>query len=430
MRSAPMLWRGCAIVRAIRQGVAVACWTCVVLGFAAGEGQAQTDDAPASAPNGFAAAIAQGHLILELRPRYEHAEQTGFADADAYTLRTRLGWETGEWRGLKALIEFEDVRELGEGQYNDGVPPAESFATIGDPEGAELNRAQLSWKINPHFAIVLGRQRIAFDDERFVGPAAWRQDEQTFDGARADLSVDAFGATYVYLDRVNRVFAEALDWEGPAHLVNASYAFSEHAKLAGFVHLLDFERPSAAVAQSSSTIGIRASGAATIGAVRFDYSGTYARQQDYGGNPTRFDLAYVGVQATATHGPVSARVMYESLAGDGARGFSTPLASLHAFQGWADVFTITPPDGVVDANAGVTLRPPLAARFLSNVALTARYHNFEAERTSADLGEEVDLLATANLTPHVSVMFKCADYAGPGAPPDTRRAWFGVEFKL
>jgi hypothetical protein len=417
------------LARAVSEGAVVACCAFVMLGFTAGQSLAQAEDPPAPAPNGVFSAITQGRLILELRPRYERAEQAGFADADASTLRTRLGWETDEWRGVKALIEFEDVRKLG-GQFNDGVPPAEPFATIGDPEGSELNRAQIAWRINPHVAVALGRQRVAFDDERFVGPAAWRQDEQTFDAARADLTFGAFKATYVYLDRVNRVFAEELDWEGPAQLLNGGYAFNDHAKLTGFVYLLDFESPSAAVAQSSSTIGIRGSGAAKIGAVRFEYSATYARQEDYGGNPAGFDLGYVGVQATATYGPLSGRVMYESLEGDGARGFSTPLASLHPFQGWADAFTTTPPDGVVDVNAGLTLRPTLEARFFSNLALTARYHDFESERTSADLGEEVDLFATADLTRRVSVILKYADYDGPGAPPDTSRAWFGLEFKL
>ena len=34
--------------------------------------------------------------------------------------------------------------------------------------------------------------------------------------------------------------------------------------------------------------------------------------------------------------------------GNGVKGFTTPLASLHKFQGWADKFTATPANGIED----------------------------------------------------------------------------------
>ena len=62
-----------------------------------------------------------------------------------------------------------------------------------------------------------------------------------------------------------------------------------------------------------------------------------------------------------TTGIVTVKAAYESLEGNGARGFSTPLATLHAFQGWADVFLNTPADGVDDASLTLVVRPPIAA---------------------------------------------------------------------
>jgi hypothetical protein len=35
--------------------------------------------------------------------------------------------------------------------------------------------------------VTLGRQRVNLDDQRFIGAAAWRQHEQTFDAARAEM---------------------------------------------------------------------------------------------------------------------------------------------------------------------------------------------------------------------------------------------------
>ena len=40
--------------------------------------------------------------------------------------------------------------------------------------------------------------------------------------------------------------------------------------------------------------------------------------------------------------------------GSGNRAFQTPLATKHAFQGWADQFLTTPADGIEDAYLGVT----------------------------------------------------------------------------
>ena len=46
--------------------------------------------------------------------RFEEVDQDSFDDkAHASTLRTLLGYETGVWRGFSALVEAEDVSEIG-----------------------------------------------------------------------------------------------------------------------------------------------------------------------------------------------------------------------------------------------------------------------------------------------------------------------------
>ena len=62
--------------------------------------------------NTISEAISEGELIAEARLRYETFEQVGQNDADALTLRSRLGWQTGTWNGLSALIEFEELLKL------------------------------------------------------------------------------------------------------------------------------------------------------------------------------------------------------------------------------------------------------------------------------------------------------------------------------
>nr|MBP8245479.1 alginate export family protein [Phenylobacterium sp.] len=191
-------------------------------GFAAllwaGLAQAQAvDPAPAPEPETEAAAepplppapeptlsgqIAAGRLLLEVRARYEGVDQTKTAvlrDAgQAFTVRTRLGWETADFKGFKGLIEFEDVRQIGPERFAVNVPGALTpplngadkvrYPIVNDPDVTELNRAQLTWSPSAALQVTAGRQRILLDDQRFVGNVGWRQDEQTFDSVRADFA--------------------------------------------------------------------------------------------------------------------------------------------------------------------------------------------------------------------------------------------------
>jgi hypothetical protein len=65
-------------------------------------------------------ALTSGKPTIYLRPRYEHVEQDGKPlNADAYTMRTMLGYRTGSWYGLSGYFEGINVGHLGEQNYND-----------------------------------------------------------------------------------------------------------------------------------------------------------------------------------------------------------------------------------------------------------------------------------------------------------------------
>ena len=379
---------------------------------------------PAAAQS-LAEAIGAGKPILEMRPRYENVDQAGFVNqAEALTLRTRFGWETGAWHGLKALIEAEDVRVAGD--YSDGVPPAEPYPVIGDPEVTEINRAQLSWTSGPAATVTVGRQRILIDDQRFVGNSGWRQDEQTFDAVRGDFKLGRLAVTGAWIGQVNRVSGEALDWESDSWLARASYPVSDLFTPAAFVYALDFDN---APASSTMTSGVRVTGKTTAGPVAVSYGASYAHQTDHADNPGGFGLDYAAAEVAGTWRSVTLKGAYEQLEGDGVRGFASPLATLHAFQGWADVFVTTPANGIEDRNLTLSFKPASAGP-LKSVELTARYHDFEAERTGAALGEELDLLASAAVTKNLSAVVKYADYDGVPGFADRRKVWIGFEFKL
>lgn len=373
-------------------------------------------------------AIAGGKPIFEVRPRFEFVDQANLGkDAEAFTVRTRLGWRTAAWNNLTALIEFEDVRQLGGERYNTTINGKAAYPVVADPDVTELNQFSVAWKPAKEFGATLGRQRINLDDQRFVGGVGWRQDEQTYDAVRADAKVGPVAVTAVYVDHVNRIFAERLDWSSDSWLLNASVAGTPQFKPTAFLYALDFGN---AAANSSTTYGLRVTGAAPAGGVKLAYAATYAHQTDNANNPADFSLDYWQVELAGTAGIVTVKGAHESLEGNGARGFATPLATLHAFQGWADVFLATPANGIQDANLTLVLRPPIAAPYMSRVQLTAKFHDFEAERGGADLGEEIDLMAQAQVTKRLSAFLKYADYNGVTGFPSRQKVWFGFDFKL
>ena len=90
-----------------------------------------------------AAFVTDGHALADLRYRYEHVAQAGFAnDPDAHTLRARLGLQSAKVWHIQALIEVEGITHLN-GDFNDTVNGNVSFPVVADPDGFQLNRLQL-----------------------------------------------------------------------------------------------------------------------------------------------------------------------------------------------------------------------------------------------------------------------------------------------
>jgi hypothetical protein len=409
---------------------------------------------PPAPPPTISDQIAAGKLILEVRARYETVDQTRTAtlrdEASAFTIRTRFGWETAEFAGVKGLIEFEDVRQAGPEHYAVNVPGVATaplngadkarYPIVNDPDVTELNRLQLTWTPSAALQVTAGRQRILLDDQRFVGNVGWRQDEQTFDAIRADVALGRFKATYAYVTHINRILGELRDWDSDSHLLNATWSPAEALRLQGFVYALDFGN---SAANSSITKGVKASGKTWVNLFQLAYNATYAQQSDYHGNTPNFDLAYWGGDVAATFDIYTVKASYESLEGDGTRGFTTPLATVHAFQGWSDAF-VSPGgnksfvDGIEDANLSFNVKPRFKRTYLFNSDVLVRYHDFNDQKTGADLGREWGVQFTAAINPKLSLQLKYADFKrektvplGTATPPPSRtKGWITLEYKL
>jgi len=382
--------------------------------------------------NPVVGAIGETKPIIDTRLRFEDVDQDPMTNqAEALTLRARLGFETGKAWETSLLAEGEFVWPLDD-SYNSTTNGNTTYPVVADPESYEFNRLQLTNTSLPQTTLVLGRQRIALDDHRFVGNVGWRQNEQTFDALRiVNKSVSNLIIDVTYLDQVNRVFGRDSPqgrYEGDSFLGNVSYQFPI-GKLTGFGYWLQFDPIAgvpAAVRDSSETFGLRFAGERPLRKIKLAYAGSYAKQQQYGDNPLHFDNDYYLAELTGTYRQYSLGVGIESLEGNGVKGFTTPLATLHKFQGWADKFLTTPANGIEDryVNIGFTLK---GVGRLDTLAGQGSYHVFEAERTALDYGSEVDLQLQAKWQRFLGTL-KYADYRADQFLTDTTKFWVQLEY--
>ena len=117
---------------------------------------------------------------------------------------------------------------------------------------------------------------------------------------------------------------------------------------------------------------------------------------------------------------------YEVLGSDGTVGFATPLATLHAFQGWADKFLATPAAGIEDSYVRLNFPFGKRGRFTS-IAAVAVFHDYDADFGSAHFGEELNLQFVAR-TERMTLTAKYADYRADELFTDTEKMWLSVDY--
>ncbi len=371
-------------------------------------------------------ALARGKVSLHTRLRYEGVDQTGWRDADALTLRTRLGYTTAALQGWKAMLEAENVTAADGDSYSQaGINTGGAGrAVVADPESTEINQAWFAFESGQTQA-TLGRQRFVLDQARFIGDVGWRQNQQTFDAVVIqNKSLAKTTLTYGYLHQINRVFSDRHpqgDWESASHVFNAAYSGLPGGTLSGYAYLLDFDN---AAANACATYGASYHGSTALGgSTKFLYRAEAAWQTDYASSPFDYSARYLGLEAGIAHQAVTLAAGYELLGEDNNVGFKTPLATLHAFNGWADLFLATPAAGLRDSYIKV------AAALPEGFSLLAFYHRFTLDRTGSDVGDEFDAQLTRKFGKSVTALAKFAEFRRETpAFPNVRKLWLQLEF--
>ncbi|MBN8530311.1 MAG: hypothetical protein J0L97_00405 [Alphaproteobacteria bacterium] len=386
-------------------------------------GASMATPVPAEEESAFTKALTGGKLLFDTRYRYELVDQDGLTrDANAHTLRTRLGYETGKFHDFAMLLEFEGIAGLGAERYNDTINGKTSYPIVADPEDAALNRLQLSYTGLPDTNVTLGRQVINLDNQRFVGSVGWRQNDQTLDALSVkNQSLKDTTLFYAYANQVNRVFgtdSPAGIWnDAHIHLLNASYAGLPFGKITGYSYLLDVADSKAL---SSATFGARFEGKHAIGSGVTGLLGLeYAHQSDYADNPNNLDFNYFSIEPGIAFGQWTVKVQYESIEGDGANAMQFALGTNHAFDGWVDKFLTTPGNGLVDTNIAVSYAFKSENPYLNGIKATVAYHDFSAERGGANYGTEWDAVVEQTFEKYYTLGLKFGRYDADRLYTDT-----------
>lgn len=357
-------------------------------------------------------ALTGGKVSGDLRYRYEWVKQEGLAKkAAASTLRTQLGYATGDYKNFGAFVQFEDVRAIGSERYNSTVNGLTQYPIVADPTDTEINQAYLSFKGIPGTTLKYGRQLIIYDNHRFIGNVGWRQNEQTYDAfTLVNTSLPATAVSYAHLTNVNRVFSDKNPTLGNlrmnSDLLNIGYTGLKAGTLVGYSYFLDYKPGQPfPITASNKTLGLRFDGGYPIDKTKLLYTAEYAKQSDYRDGASTIDADYGYAMLGVDLSGVQIKLNYELLSGDGVYGFATPLATLHAFNGWADKFLTTPKDGIKDAFISV-------GGAWRGVNLLAVYHDFSSDHLAYQYGKEWDAQASKKIGKFLTLLVKYASYNG------------------
>ncbi len=365
---------------------------------------------------------------VDIRARYEFGDTDGKGVSHAFTFRERLGLKTQAWNGFSAFIEGE-FSQAAVDDYHGGAIGADPFdpanTLIADPETNELNQGYVQYE-GFDTTFKLGRQRIVYDNSAFIGDVIWRQNQQTYDAfSIVNKSIDGLTFNYAYVSGVNRIFGSnatnlpnVADLSSSLHLLNGSYTGIKGLTLGGYAYIMNFEDIGS---WDNNTFGVSAKGN-LLGLTLYGELAFQGKAGVFGEDEALYGHATV----TKAFGTQSVTLGMEYL----EAGFKTPLATLHAFNGFADVFvagrTNGSHNGVADLYVSHTIPIFYGIKWMNAL------HAYGDNNISADYGWEYNSVLVKKFDDNFTAIAKFAQFesegdvfSGKSALPTTSR--FSIE---
>ena len=360
--------------------------------------------------NDFNQALTEGTPSLELRLAYEYSDLDDPADhdpANSLTLRTRLGYRSGEFFHSNAFLQFHDMANpIDKYRWPGGGDSGRDV--VADPDGTRVHQVYVDLNLPAKTTLRPGRQEIVLDDARLIGNVDWRQNGQAFDAISLKSQAISNLTMYAsYIDRVQTILLTDENLDGLI-LLNAKYSGLADQNITTFCYLLETENETSA-ARDSATYGARFNG--KLSSLNYDL--TYAHQSDYkDGDNHNSDMvnAFIG----AKFEPFGFGAGYSYISGqDGDdRPFDTLYSTAHKFNGWADTF--------LNTNGG-TLAGGLSDYYVQaetkwmGTNFKAVYHYFDTTEKINGFddayGDEIDFLIVKKISKNLKVLAKYACYS-------------------
>lgn len=373
-------------------------------------------------------AIDASKVDISFRYRIENVDQEGLEnDALASTLRSRIGVQTGSAFGWSGLLEVDNVSVLGGALYNNSLNGKVNYPLVADPSGTDINQALLRYQANDSKTqFDIGRQRINQLNQRFLGGVAWRQNEQTLDGYRYQQALpNNFSVDISHYYNVNRVFGPVgvkADEHGDFNNLLVQWSPAKTQQFSLFHHDFNFDQWAA---RSSVTTGIDYLGSYINSALqKLQVHLALAKQTEGDNSPADFSNNYSRLDANWKLNAFNFEAGIEVLGGDGKTAVQTPLATLHAFNGFADMFLTTPLNGLQDTwlGAGYLMH--------GHCQFALQYHQYDSDKDSINYGDEINFTATHNISKQLQLMAKIARYSADTFSKDTNKLWLSVNYTL
>jgi len=140
------------------------------------------------------------------------------------------------------------------------------------------------------------------------------------------------------------------------------------------------------------------------------------------------------VEQGLTWSGLTGTVVYELLGSDsGIAAFQTPLATGHIFNGFADVFLVTPATGLQDFFVQAKYKVPVQSggpfSTFGGLLLIAQYHEYRSAVQSIDYGSEFDFYAYLPLREGFYAQAKFADYRADAFFVDIQKVILGLGYQ-
>ncbi|MGB0409001.1 MAG: alginate export family protein [Opitutales bacterium] len=336
-----------------------------------------------------------GKISVNARLRYEVFDAEGGLDVDGTTIRARYGYTTPNFNGFTAMVEGETVSRVG-GDAGDMHP----LDAPGD--GTDLNQLWVQYADEAYGKVKLGRQIYTLDDHRFVGHVGWRQNIQVFDAATFDYTgIDKLSMKGFFIDE--RHLVTGAHNKTDSYGLNVSYAFSPKFKLTGFYYDMEGED---AAATTNKTIGLRAVGSFAYEDIKFKYAFSLAEQSDAGATGSDPDAGYLAGDLSTSLVGLTLGAGFEVL----EPGFRTPYATVHKFNGFADVFAGPSLTGIAGGLEDYYIYAGYKIPVGNGIQAKVIYHWFDPENGGGSYGEELDFVASYSINKYFSAVVKYGTY--------------------